>query len=442
MRPLTDPSWSDAAATETERVVAWLRFPAIALLALGEGLAHPNPEREAFLVTLGIYSAWSAAIFAWVHLRRIDPRAALAATGVDVAALSVLSVLSGGAFSHARLGFFIVPVTVAFRFRPTVTAVSAVAVTAAYVLQAVVHPASDRPEAPRYIATQAGFLLWVGLACVLLSLLLARRTATISRLAESRTRLLADSLTAEQRERRALAESLHDNAMQNLLSVRHELEEAGEASPHPSLDRAQGALAETLGQLRGAVFELHPYVLEEVGLEAALRSAAEQAAARTQAELDLDLRYDRRHPLDQLLFSAARELLANVGEHASPTRIRVGLGLRRDRLVLVVEDDGEGFPPDLLAERLADGHVGLATQRVRVEAAGGTMEILSAPGRGTTAEITVPADGAPEPVRQRRTRGSIRGSRTSTTMFATMMKNAPKRTVPWIAGRSALTIAS
>jgi two-component system, NarL family, sensor kinase len=388
---LTGPSSSGVAAAEAERVVAWLRLPAIALLALGQGLEHPNPEETAFLITLGFFSAWSAGLFAWVHLRRIGPRIALAATGVDIAALSMLSVLSGGAFSHARLGFFVVPVTVAFRFRPSVTAGAAVVTTGAYVIQAIAHPATARPEAPRFIATQAGFLFWVGLACVLLSLLLARRTDVIFRLAESRTRLLADALSAEQRERKALAEALHDDAMQNILSARHEIEEANEVSAHPALDRADAALAETVRQLRGAVFELHPYVLEEAGLEAALRSVAQQAAERGGFEVELELRYDDHHPQEQLLFSAARELLANVREHAEATHVRVRLAAVAGELVLLVEDDGKGFPPQRLAERLADGHVGLASQRVRIEAAGGSMNVSSRPGEGTRAEIRLPA---------------------------------------------------
>ena len=63
------PAPSREAAAEAERVVAWLRLPAIALLALGEGLAHPNRERTAFLIALVVYSAWSAGMLAWVHLR-------------------------------------------------------------------------------------------------------------------------------------------------------------------------------------------------------------------------------------------------------------------------------------------------------------------------------------------------------------------------------------
>lgn len=383
---------SREAATEAERVVAWLRLPAIALLALGEGLAHPNPEETAFVIALVVFSAWSAAVLAWVHLRPVSERGALVATGVDIVAISVLAVLSGGAFSHARLAFFLVPVAVAFRFRPSITAAAGIVTTIAYILESVLHPAaSSQPEAARFIATQAGFLAWVGLACALLSLLLSRRTEQVNQLAAERSQLLADALEAEQRERQALAEALHDDALQNLLSARHELEEAAEAGAHPALDRADRALADTVSQLREAVFELHPYVLEEAGLKAALRSVAQEAANRAGLALELDLRYENRHASDPLLFSAARELLVNVVRHADARGVAVRLFEDGGEIELAVEDDGRGFPPERLAEQLANGHVGLASQRVRVEAAGGSMHVTSSPGSGTRVEIRLPA---------------------------------------------------
>jgi two-component system, NarL family, sensor kinase len=387
----TFPGSPGEATAESERVVAWLRLPAIALIALGQGLAHPNPEETWFLVMLGVFSAWSAGVLAWVHLRPAGERFALVATAGDIAAISVLAVLSGGAFSHARLAFFLVPVAVAFRFRPSITSAAVAVTTAAYVIQAALHPAAGQPEAVRFIVTQAGFLAWIGVACVLLSMLLARRTELVARLAAGRSRLLADALSAEQRERKALAEALHDHAIQNLLSARHELEEADETLSHPALDRADAALAETVAQLREAVFDLHPYVLEEGGLEAALRSIAGKAAARARLELKLDLHYPKRHPQEQLVFSAARELLANVVRHAQASEVTLRLVESAGELELVLEDNGRGFPLDLLADRLADGHIGLAAQRVRVEAGGGRMHVASAPGAGTRVEIRLPS---------------------------------------------------
>lgn len=390
----TFPASSREATAEAERAVAWLRLPAIGLIALGESIG-PNEQRTWFVVTLALFAAWSAAVLAYVHLRRVGERFALVATAIDIVAIGVLALLSGGAYSHARLAFFLIPVAVAFRFRPSFTALSVVLTTAAYVIQAAAYPVSSQPAAVRFIVTQAGYLAWVGIACVLLSLLLERRTELAAGLAVDRSRLLTDALEAEQRERKVLAEALHDHAIQNLLSARHELEEAGETVTHPALARAEDAVVAATGQLREAVFDLHPYVLEAAGIEAALRSIAQQAAARGRLRLRLDLRGPGHHEQDQLVFSAARELLSNVVRHAGATEVAVRLAERQGELVLVVEDDGVGFPSGRAEERLADGHIGLAAQRVRVEAAGGRMELLSTPGAGTRVEVRVPSERPP-----------------------------------------------
>jgi signal transduction histidine kinase len=235
-------------------------------------------------------------------------------------------------------------------------------------------------------------LPWIilGLGLVLTALVGNLSISAAQRAAE-RTRLLADALGAEQRERRTLAEAIHDHALQNLFSARHELEEAAETRAHPALDRADTAIADTIRQLRDAVYELHPYVLEEAGLKAALRSIAEQAASRGGLAVQLDLRYERRHPREPLIFSVGRELLNNVVRHADASAVIVRLVERKHELELTIEDDGCGFPPERLAERLAGGHVGLASQRFRLETAGGSMVIATTPGHGTRVEVRLPS---------------------------------------------------
>jgi two-component system, NarL family, sensor kinase len=385
-----DTALAREAATETERLVAWLRLPAIGLFVLARSLPHPNPEPADFYISLGLFSVWSVGALAWVTVQRASRRFALFATALDVTFFTVLAVLSGGAFSNARIAYFLVPVAVAFRFRPTVTAIAAAATVVAYVVQAVAHPASSGTDADKFIATYAGYLGWVGVACVALSALLARRTDAVAKLAEERSNLLADALSAEQRERKALAEGLHDHAVQNLLSALHELEEVGERQAHPALGRAETAVHDTVRDLRDAIFELHPYVLDEAGLDAAVRSMAQRAAERAGAELRLDLESDSAGANDQLLFSAARELVANIVQHAGAKLISVSLRPEGEDVLLVVEDDGEGLDAGMLGERLADGHIGLASQRVRIESAGGRMSVVSRPGLGTRAEVRLP----------------------------------------------------
>ena len=378
------------ATAETERIVGWLRLPAIVLLAIGQGISHPNPDRKGFFAALALFAAWSVVAFVVAERRMVGRRFPVFATGVDIAMITALALLSGGAFSSARLAYFLVPVAVAFRFRPRLTALAAATTTAAYVLQAVAHPARGAPEATRFVLTQAGYLAWVGAACVLLSALLGRRTEGLSRLAESRTQLLADALVAEQRERKALAELLHDHAIQNLLSARQDIGEASAADHTGLLERAGGLVSETIGDLRETVFDLHPYILDATGLSAAIRTAAERAAERAGFTLALDLHEPGSTMNDQLLYSAVRELLSNAARHAHATHVSVTLEVDAGDVVLRIADNGRGFDPSSLQERLAQGHIGMASQRVRIEAAGGSLSVVARPLAGTVAEVRLP----------------------------------------------------
>jgi len=91
-----------------------------------------------------------------------------------------------------------------------------------------------------------------------------------------------------------------------------------------------------------------------------------------------------------VLFVAAREILANAVTHADPSTIALGLRQEGSDLVLTISDDGRGFDVSRLDQRLAEGHIGLASQRVRIETIGGRFEVTSQPGSGTRVEIRVP----------------------------------------------------
>ena len=113
-----------AALSEVERRVAWLRLLALPLIVAAETLTHPNEERTSFLVGVAVFSVYALAMLVWVYTRPISWQFALLGTAVDVAAITMLVVLSGGAYSEARLTYFLVPIAVAFRFQPALTALS------------------------------------------------------------------------------------------------------------------------------------------------------------------------------------------------------------------------------------------------------------------------------------------------------------------------------
>jgi two-component system NarL family sensor kinase len=264
------------------------------------------------------------------------------------------------------------------------------AAVVAFLAQGLIR-SSEAVDPGRTIAVRAGVLLWLTASATLLSLLLRHRSERIGELVAARQRLMTEALTAEERERRALAEALHDEAIQNLLSARQDLADAGGPSPEPALERADSALRTTVAQLREAIFRLHPSIREEAGLAETLRALGEQAARRGRFRVDVDVQDGRGHPHERLLVSAARELLANVAEHAGARNVSLRLFQDAHELVLAVSDDGRGFDARVARDRLAAGHIGLASQRARAESVGGRLGVTSRPGRGTTVEVRVPA---------------------------------------------------
>jgi two-component system NarL family sensor kinase len=143
--------------------------------------------------------------------------------------------------------------------------------------------------------------------------------------------------------------------------------------------------------LRSTVAELHPAVLEHAGLARALRDLA---AATARRDLTVDVDVDGgpegvRTPIDALLFGAAREFLSNVVKHADANHVSVSLESDGDQARLVVADDGRGMPEPTTTQRLGEGHIGLHSQTLRIEAAGGTIAVVGGPS-GTVATVVVP----------------------------------------------------
>jgi signal transduction histidine kinase len=96
------------------------------------------------------------------------------------------------------------------------------------------------------------------------------------------------------------------------------------------------------------------------------------------------------HDLQVLLFQLVRELLFNIVKHAGVDRAFVAIRHDDDHLTIEVRDDGVGFSPDALEAKQAAGGFGLYSVRERLPLFGGHLEIMSQPGEGTRAVITLP----------------------------------------------------
>jgi two-component system NarL family sensor kinase len=198
------------------------------------------------------------------------------------------------------------------------------------------------------------------------------------------------ALTAEERERRQLAQDLHDGAIQNLLAARHDLDLPAKRAPEGPEARAHATITATVSELRGAVADLHPYLLEQAGLAAAIGQAARAAAGRAGFALELDLAEGEPGPNDRAVLRCTSELLANVARHARAAHVSVLLQHDETADRVRVRDDGVGFDPVVATSTVRAGHIGLASLRERAEALGGAFSLESAPGAGTVATVTIP----------------------------------------------------
>jgi two-component system, NarL family, sensor kinase len=375
--------------------MALLRAALVPVVWLGERLVdHPRVHTAAFPFLLATFAVWAAVMLALRVARRPTPLwLDRAEPFVDLAAITALTYASGGPFSETATAFFALPVLAAARLRPRLTAGWALGSIAAFVALSVVHPTAGESEATERMISQVVYLAWIGAAATLVSAVLHRRDAAIARLATQRERLAAQALAAEQRERRRLAQLLHDESVQTLSLARQELADYQRTGRADAYERAAGALDESLAQLRGEIFELHPYVLDHAGLPAALRAIADRAAERLGAEITVavDPAAAGRH--DELIVVLARELLTNAVKHSGARHVVVSVAADPERIELEVRDDGTGFDPGRREAALAAGHVGLASSEQRVRSAGGELLVSSTPGGGTRVQAVLPPNG-------------------------------------------------
>jgi signal transduction histidine kinase len=218
------------------------------------------------------------------------------------------------------------------------------------------------------------------------------RADRVAELSATRGRLVGQILSAEENERRRLAETLHDGPMQNLLAASQDL---SEVHPTPEITRARGALDATVDQLREAISDLHPAVLAHVGLPAAIESIALAHARRIGFSMTICVDPNVPAELENLVFTISRELLANSAKHSGATRVVLRVARVDDAVQLIASDNGHGFAERSLGAALDRGHIGLASISERVEALGGRFEIDSQHGHGTRVSVILPAVTAP-----------------------------------------------
>ncbi|MEO7326336.1 MAG: sensor histidine kinase [Dokdonella sp.] len=200
-------------------------------------------------------------------------------------------------------------------------------------------------------------------------------------------------------ERRRLARELHDGIGQHLTALRHRLDvmarsEAVVASSNGSLQQAQQLCEVAIQETRALSRLLRPQILDDLGLEAALRWLARHTAEGSDSSIEVEvgvLPFPVDNDLSTLLFRVAQEALANAQKHAHARNVVLRLSHRADQLQLLIVDDGCGCDVTAAFAKSSNGHsTGLASIRERVRLFGGRFSLISQPDEGLQLRVILP----------------------------------------------------
>ncbi len=217
---------------------------------------------------------------------------------------------------------------------------------------------------------------------------------------EARAEWTRQLVTAQEDERRRIARELHDQTGQHLTAIMLGLSSLKNlpSLPPPAPARLGQLLAsvEQLGkELHRLAWELRPAVLDDLGLLTALSNYVDEWSERAGVPAAFHSRgtTKRRLPpqIETTLYRIAQEALTNILRHAGARDVSVILEQRQDQLLVIVEDDGKGFDVEALRRvPVAERRLGVLGMLERVALVGGTLDIESAPGQGTTLYVRVP----------------------------------------------------
>jgi signal transduction histidine kinase len=255
----------------------------------------------------------------------------------------------------------------------------------------------------------------VAAGSIVMFLLIVARTQGLTRevtVQDERRRLLGRVLQAAEDERTRMAHDLHDGPVQQLAVLNYDVYRArkrlsdllGKARFEGLMDDLQDAdavlegvekgLGEETRVLRHLMSALRPPVLDNRGLAEALEEHVQRFEQEHAVAVDIHLVLDGRlaPELETILYRIVQESLTNVAKHARASHVAVTVDQLADGSVqLQVRDDGVGFEARDAGRLLREGHYGLAGMRERTSLVGGSLEVHSTPGQGTTVQARLPA---------------------------------------------------
>lgn len=230
-----------------------------------------------------------------------------------------------------------------------------------------------------------------------------RRSEAEARASQQQLRLLtARLLEAQEEERRRISRELHDDLNQRLAMLAIEVGSIEAKIPqsdhttHGRLQSMEKSLKDLSNNVRRTAYQLHPSVLEHLGLVDALETYCGDFSA--QEGINVDFR-TRKVPapipkeLALCLYRVAQEALRNIARHSGAARASVTVAGMSGAITLSVKDQGRGFDPSVIGGKRG---LGLTSMKERVTAAGGFLTIDSRPDAGTRVQVQIPLARGPE----------------------------------------------
>lgn len=213
-------------------------------------------------------------------------------------------------------------------------------------------------------------------------------------------RILSNQLlSTEEKERKRIARELHDGIGQALSAIKFRVENSLRelrASPNhselKSLEAVIPLTQKTIEEVRRIVQDLRPAILDDLGILATITwfcREFQKVYASIAIKRDIDIREkDIPSPLKTVIYRILQEALNNVAKHSRADRVQLGLKKKKNRIELKVHDNGHGFDfSKTISLKASRRGFGLASMRERAELSGGTFEIDSSVGKGTTIRV-------------------------------------------------------
>lgn len=209
--------------------------------------------------------------------------------------------------------------------------------------------------------------------------------------------LAALTIRAQDDERARVARELHDSTAQSIAALAYQLAAAARDCTDPAMARRLHEMRELAGdvleEVRSMAHAMHPNVLDDLGLASALEWLTRKTEEHTALEIDLaaDAALDASalpREAAAALYRVAQESIRNIERHSGAHVVHIALRQRADYVSLDIADDGRGF--DLQEATTRRPGMGLFAMRERLGLVDGSLEVDTAPGRGTRIHASVP----------------------------------------------------